>query len=220
MLEAILERRGNTPFPDALRAILLGGAPASEGLLLRAQELKLPLATTWGMTEAASQVATAFPGKLPEDGAVGPPLPFARVEEESGTLHIRGPIVDGTLSTADRGSINERGEILVKGRKDDLIISGGENIDPREVEEALLSHPSIAEAGVIGIPDEKWGERMMAVLVAPPTQNRPPAKEILSWCKERLGAHRTPREIRWQTALPRNAMGKLSRGRLRKDMCP
>jgi len=220
MLSAILDARDDKPFPDTMRVVLLGGGAASSTLLERARKLQLPLSTTWGMTESASQVATAFPGEISADGFVGPPLPFARVTQQDQTLHIQGPLVGGSLQTSDRGAISDNGLIQIDGRDDDVIISGGKKFNPREIEEALTRHPAIAEAGVVGVPDEKWGERIAAVLVSPPGLEALSSDEVLLWCREHLGAHHTPKEVHWRSGLPRNDMGKIVRDRLRKEICP
>ena len=220
MLNAVLDARDDAPFPKTLRAILLGGAPAGSTLLARAKSLQIPLSTTWGMTEAASQVATAYPGEFSTDGSVGPPLPFTRVMDKGETLEIAGPLVGGHFRTSDRGDLSADGQVRIDGRNDHVIISGGKNIHPEELEASIASHPAIAEAGVIGVPDEKWGERVVAVLVSNPGDKPLSSEEIMLWCKEHLGAHQAPKEVHWRGELPRNAMGKLSRDQLRKEICP
>ena len=208
MLTRVLDQRPFRPFPPALRMVLLGGSRAPDELVQRCRELSVPVAYTWGMTEAASQVATSAPGS--EELR---PLPFGRVESLGGTLQIRGPVVpDQGLCTRDRGAVDSGGRVRVLGRTDDVIISGGEKVDPTRVERALLRHPAVADAAVRGEADREWGERVVAILVA--RGQRPNDAEIHAWCREHLEAHERPRHFWWRDALPRDAMGKLPRSAL------
>lgn len=214
MLERLLDARGDRPFPSTLRAILLGGARAPEPLLARCRAVGAPVALTWGMTEAASQVATRFPGDLEGSGA--PPLPFATVEDARGLLRIRGPLVNGEHLTADRGHIDARGWVHVQGRADDVIISGGENIDPREIEDVLLAHPGVTEVAVAAVSDPVWSERPVAWYVGEPL----PVEVLTAWCADRLARFKVPDRFHRVPALPRNALGKLVRRDLREPEPP
>ena len=210
MLGRLLDVRGTRPFPPSLRVILLGGAPAHEVLLDRCRAIEAPVALTWGMSETASQIATREPGDLRQAPDVGLPLPGHRVFIEDGRLGVEGPIApDGYLVTEDRGHLDAKGRVVVDGRGDALIISGGENVDPSRVAGVLSTHPSVSEAVVIGMPDAEWGERVCAVLTGGQDEN------LSNWLRTRLDAHERPRQILWLDALPRNAMGKIERARLR-----
>jgi o-succinylbenzoate---CoA ligase len=209
MLAAVLDARPAQPFPPSLRAVLLGGAAAGDALLDRCRALAVPVARTWGMTEAGSQVATAAPGE--EDVA---PLPFARVDAVQGRLRVCGPLVGGAIITADRGRVDEHGHVHVLGRADDLIVSGGEKIAPAEVEAVLHAHPAVREAVVVAVPSARWGERPVAVLV--PAGAPALAAELAAFCRQRLAPFKVPDEFVWCERLPRGSLGKVSRARVRE----
>jgi acyl-CoA synthetase (AMP-forming)/AMP-acid ligase II len=122
-------------------------------------------------------------------------------------------IVSGWLHTRDMGWMDEDGYLYLAGRKDDLIIRGGENISPAEVEAALHTHPEIEEAAVIGVPDVDWGERVMAILVRKPGSMLS-ADEVIAWCHQRLASFKKPEVVHFVSELPRNPLGKV----LRKDL--
>jgi len=125
-------------------------------------------------------------------------------------------IRDGWLHTGDIGCLDAEGGLQVFDRRDDLIVSGGENVYPAEVEAVLLEHPSVDDAGVAGIPDADLGTRVVAwVVVAPGSV--PDVESLQRYCRTRLAGFKQPREFRYVDALPRNAAGKLQRRRLRED---
>ncbi len=208
--EAGLERAA----PE-LRAILLGGGPIPDGLLDWAAAAGLPVSPTYGMTETASQVVTAPPGERS-----GRPLPGVELRTgDDGEIMVRGPMVargalsaDGWLHTGDRGHIDAEGRLHVDGRLKEIIVTGGENVSPVEVEEALLTHPAVADAGVAGVPDAEWGEAITAFVVL---SSEASGEELRAWTRERLAAHKVPKRVERVTELPRNATGKLLRDRLR-----
>lgn len=211
MLARVLDARAERPFPPRLRAILLGGGPCPEDLLARCRALGAPVALTWGMTEAASQVATTFPGELGDDGAPAlPPLPFARVGVEGGRLRVGGPLVGEALLTNDRGRV-DGGRVTVLGRADDAIVTGGEKVLAGRVEAALRAHPAVADAAVIGLPSARWGQEVVAAVVL-----RAPASDaaLRAACAP-LGAAARPRIVRLD-AIPRTALGKVRRAELRR----
>jgi O-succinylbenzoic acid--CoA ligase len=214
MLEQVLDARAERPFPPSLRAILVGGDRTPPRLLDRCLRIGAPLALTWGMTETASQVCTREPGDLRPDGSAGPPLPFARVAGAGGRLVVSGPLSAGRLVTRDVGRVDEDGQVVIEGRVEDVLLSGGETISLRELEAVLAGHPSVAEAAVAAIPDPRWGERPVAVLVARPGAGRPDAEAMRQWCRERLAPFKVPRAFHWVGVLPRNALGKVDRARL------
>ena len=214
MLRQILDQHPSGGFHPRLRLMLIGGAPMPPDLMDRARSLQLPLAITWGMTEAASQVATRTPGDLRDDPDVGHPLPGLEVHTDAGFLVVKGPTVPGGLwKTADRGCLDETGRVIVYGRGSDLIISGGENIDPLEVERALQMHPAIAQAAVVGRSDSKWGERPIAFLVASGSV-RPSLVDLKQHLAEHIAKFKAPDHITWMAQLPRGPLGKLKRSAL------
>jgi acyl-CoA synthetase (AMP-forming)/AMP-acid ligase II len=139
---------------------------------------------------------------------------------EVGILYVRGEQIageyatgsvldgDGWFCTRDRASIDDEGYLFIEGRADDTIIRGGENIAPSEIEEVLCLHPAIAEACVVGIPDEEWGQRLAAVVVASAEVS---ADELRSFVRERLRGSKTPETITFRDALPHTPTGKLLR---------
>jgi O-succinylbenzoic acid--CoA ligase len=195
--------------PPALRWALLGGGPIPAALLARAAHAGVPVAPTYGMTEACSQIAT-----------FGWPLPGVelRLDHSDGELLVRGPIVspgatarDGWLHTGDLARFDERGRLNIAGRKADTIITGGENVSPTEVEDVLLEHPAVRDAAVHGRPDPEWGERVIATVVV---ENGVPPEDLRAHCATRLAAFKVPKEIRVADELPRTASGKLLRREL------
>jgi acyl-CoA synthetase (AMP-forming)/AMP-acid ligase II len=104
----------------------------------------------------------------------------------------------------------------VLDRRDDLIVSGGENVYPAEVEAALLGHPDVGDAGVVGVPDAEWGRRVTGFVVLRPGGNVT-AEELIAFCRRQLAGYKVPRQIEFRTALPRNAAGKLLRRELRTE---
>lgn len=216
MLERVLEVRGDAPFPEALRAILVGGAGVSPELMERCRVARAPVALTWGMTETASQITTRFPGDLSADGGSGPPLPFVRVtREEPGTLTVYGPTARGVHRTRDMGFIDAENRVHITGRRDDTIVSGGENIAPSEVENVLRSHPGIRDAVVVGVPNIRWGERPIALVVA--ANGKPVEDEVLrEWCREKLAKFKVPERFIWVEDIPLGPLGKRPRARARE----
>jgi O-succinylbenzoic acid--CoA ligase len=192
----------------ALRAALVGGGPIPRPLLDWADERAFPLVPTYGMTETASQVVTGHRPLLGVDVHVS----------DRGEILVRGPMVapgslsaDGWLHTGDRGRLDPQGRVFVEGRLDDMIVTGGENVAAAEVEEALLSHPAVADAAVVGRPDPEWGQAVTAqVVLAGEARD----DELLAHCRERLAPFKVPKAIERRAELPRNAAGKLLRGEL------
>lgn len=125
-------------------------------------------------------------------------------------------IVHGWLHTGDMGFMDEEGYIYLKGRKKDMIIRGGENIYPAEIEGVLLEHPKILEAAVIGVPDDYWGETVKAVVVLKEGE-KATEEEIISYCKSRLASYKKPAEVEFRDSLPKNAMQKVMKAVLREE---
>ena len=198
-----------------LRGILLGGGPIPQELLDWARTSGLPVRPTYGMTETTSQIATAVVGER-----LGRVLPGVELRiGEDGEILVRGPVIapgtaaaDGWLHTGDVGTLESDGLLCVVGRSKDLIVTGGENVAPAEVEQALLDHPAVADAGVIGLPDPEWGEVVCAAVVLARGAG---TEGLIDWCRERLPGYKVPKRIEPLRVLPRNAAGKLMRDELR-----
>jgi acyl-CoA synthetase (AMP-forming)/AMP-acid ligase II len=210
MLRRLLEDRGGRGFHPNLRVVLLGGAPADNDLLDLARAAAVPLSVTYGMTETASQAATSSPGLIRPAGQIGPALPFLRVSTQDRCLKVQGPAARGTFFTNDRGNAS-LGIVQVSGRVDDVILSGGELIDPLRVEKALRAHPDVTEAAVIGVPDHDWGQRVEAAVVSEQTTS----ENLREWCRERLERFEVPKQIHFVDGIPRGPLGKVSRARVR-----
>jgi O-succinylbenzoic acid--CoA ligase len=202
--------------PGALRCALVGGGPVPPALLERARAAELPLAQTYGLTEACSQVATS---PIDEPETAGPPLACTRVEIASdGEIVVSGPTVAPAagprLATGDLGALDERGRLIPHGRKSDTIVTGGENVSPAEVEAVLEAHPAVAEAAVHARRDDEWGEAVVAKVVLRPGA-RADADAIRAHCRAGLAGFKVPKAVEVVAALPRTPAGKLRRGELR-----
>ncbi len=187
MLQRMLSAHDDQPYPSTFRCALLGGGPAPRPLLEECASLGIPVVQTYGLTEVGSQVATLAPeDALARLGSAGKPLYPNELRigggdvpaGEAGEIQVRGPVVtagyagrpeataeaiqDGWLHTGDLGYLDADGYLYVLDRRTDLIVSGGENVYPAEVEAVLLAHPAVVEAGVIGIPDDAWGQAVVA----------------------------------------------------------
>jgi fatty-acyl-CoA synthase len=184
----------------------------------------------YGLTEAAPNVL-CLP---PEDAArkrgwAGKPYPYVEVDlSPENELLVRGPnvfagywrnaeataetLVDGWLRTGDIAERDEEGNYRIVGRLKELFISGGENVYPAEVESVLHEHPAVADAAVLGVPDERWGESGIAVVVL---RSEADEEELIAHCRERLASFKVPRSVRFVDELPRSGMGKVQKDALR-----
>jgi o-succinylbenzoate---CoA ligase len=201
------------------RRVLLGGGPVPAGLVEEAAARGVTLVRTYGLTET-------FGGMVHD----GHPLPGAEVTTDpdgEGELLVRGPMLfrryrgdpgrtaaalrGGWLRTGDLGRVGPDGRLAVLGRTDDLVISGGVNVYPDEVEAVLATHPGVAEAAVAGRPDPEWGQRVVAFVVARDPADPPTLAGLRAFARERLAAAKAPRELVVVPALPRGPSGKLLR---------
>jgi O-succinylbenzoic acid--CoA ligase len=208
-----------------LRAVLLGGAEAPDALLREARARQLPVLPTWGMTETCAQAATVPPGFEPDPAhGCGPPLPGVELRIAAGRVAVRGPTLfsgyladpgppldaGGWFATRDLGRLDGRGFLHLLGRADELVIVGGENVAPREVEAVLAAAPGVAAALAFGVPDAALGEVVGAALVRGSAPA--PGDELLAaWIAPRLAPFKRPRRLAWVDALPETADGKPDR---------
>lgn len=222
MLTRLLEAGGLEALRET-RAILLGGAPAPAAQVREWARLGLPVCPTYGLTETGSQVATVPPGRAEElAGTAGFVHGQAQVRVEAGALVVAGPVLASgyvnpalgpiapAFRTGDAGHLDARGALVVTGRLDDAIITGGENVQPEEVEAVLRSHPAVHDAAVRGLPDERWGAVLEALVVAPGLD----PEALVEFARAQLPSFKVPRRVRLVDALPRSEGGKL----LRRDL--
>lgn len=218
--------------PPALRAVLLGGAGSSCELAERARHVGLPLLTSYGLTETGSQIAARrFAERfapLPQRGGCvssGHALDGVEIKIVGGRIAVRTAALfsgyvgtetpaldaDGWFLTSDRGELGPHGELYVLGRTDLVIVSGGEKVDPEEVERALRMLPEVREACVFGVPSVEFGQRVVAVVV--PAAGTPPfeLEQLTVQLRSRLARFKLPRGLVFADELPCTASGKLDR---------
>lgn len=245
MLRRMLDALGDKHYPETLRCLLLGGGPAPLPLLQRCQEKAAPVYQTYGLTETASQMVTLAPEFMfSKIGSAGKPLFPGQLrivadgrDADSGSpgeIVVKGPNVtpgywrrpeetkqairDGWLSTGDIGYLDGEGFLYVLDRRSDLIISGGENIYPAEIESVLTEHPAVEEAAVIGVRDDRWDAVPFAFVTVREGADFSEAA-LMKFCAERLARYKRPARIQSIDELPRNASRKLLRRKL-YDLLP
>lgn len=220
MLRRLLALPGKRPWPSSLRCILTGGAPLAPGLRAACAARGRAPCHSYGLSETAGLACAQDPaGETADDS--GRPLPGVTLTFDHGEIHLATPaaaagyLVAGELSvplgsplaTGDLGAWHQ-GRLRVTGRRDALIISGGENVSPEAVEAVLTGHPAITAAGVAGLPDPEWGQRLEAALVLA----SPLADDALEgWLRTQLAPHQRPKRWCRVEALPATARGKLDR---------
>ena len=226
--------------PARFRRVLLGGGPIPAALAAEAARRGVQLVRTYGLTETfGGMVHDGHPLAGTEvqvremwttgatDPAAGLPSRAGGPAMGEGEIYIRGPMLfrryrgdpdrtaavlrDGWLSTGDLGRLEPDGRLTVLGRADDLVISGGVNVHPDEVEAVLATHPAVAEVAVAGRPDPEWGQRVTAFVVARDPASPPTLAELRAHARERLAPAKAPRELVLVPALPRGPSGKLLR---------
>jgi malonyl-CoA/methylmalonyl-CoA synthetase len=211
-----------------LRLAVSGSAPLSAELHGRIlKDGGTDVLERYGMTETLMTISNPYDGER-RPGTIGFPFPGVDVDFDGEEILVRGPtifggywerpaataerLVDGWFRTEDLAVVDD-GYVSIKGRASDLIVSGGYNVYPVEVEDVLLMHPAVAEAAVTGTPSEEWGEAVTAWVVA---DGRPPSdEELLTFAAGLLAPYKRPRRVHFVDALPRNAMGKVRRVDLR-----
>jgi O-succinylbenzoic acid--CoA ligase len=183
-------------------------------LLERARAAGFPVRPSYGLTQACSTVTVAEPGDLE---TAGRPLPGVGVAiADDGEILVSGATVNalGALRTGDLGRLEDRGRLVVTGRKTDVIVTGGENVAPVEVEVVLAEHPDVAEAAVFARPHPLWGEAITAWVVPRPGAELSQAA-LRAHCLERLAGFKVPKAFELVEALPRTSSGKVRRADLR-----
>jgi fatty-acyl-CoA synthase len=216
---------------SSLRLAVVGGAPMPVPLLETWAERGVEIVQGYGLTEAAPNVLCLPPeDALRKAGSAGRPYPYVECRlSEEGELLVRGPNVfagywrntdataaafrDGWLATGDLAERDDEGDYWIRGRLKDLVVSGGENVYPAEIEGVLHDHPDVVEAAVIGVPDARWGEVCAAFVVL-----RGPAgeEELLAHCRGRLARFKVPKSVHVVEELPRNSLGKVAKSELRQ----
>lgn len=216
-----------------LRVILLGGEFIPMALIDACEKKSLPIYKTYGMTETFSQSVTFSVLDYPHKrDSVGKPLPGMQVRIDNpdadgvGGIHLTGPMVmtgyidkepiDGDLNTDDIGYIDEDGFVYILNRRKDLIISGGENIYPKELEDLVYTLPSVKECAVVPVPDPKWGQ-VPALFVAFHDGESMTVDAILSFMTNSLAKYKIPKYVKILPALHRNGTGKIVRNELRLE---
>ena len=216
-----------------LRVILLGGEFIPMALIDACEKKSLPIYKTYGMTETFSQSVTFSVLDYPHKrDSVGKPLPGMQVRIDKpdadgvGEIHLTGPLVmtgyidkepiDGDLNTDDIGYVDKDGFVYILNRRKDLIISGGENIYPKELEDLVYTLPSVKECAVVPVPDPKWGQ-VPALFVAFNDGESMTIDEILSFMTNSLAKYKIPKYVKILPALPRNGTGKIVRNELRLE---
>ena len=239
MLQDLLSRLEDAVLPEQVRCLLLGGGSVPEILLNQVKKKQLPSFQSYGMTETSSQIVTlSAENALTKIGSAGKPLFPAEIKimdkdlKGIGEIVVKGPMVingyynnptanekafkDDWFKTGDLGYIDDDGFLFVVERRNDLIISGGENIYPREIENVLLEMENIEDAAVAGVPNERWGQVPVAFVVI--RNEQVVSKEaIMEYLSRKLAAYKLPKDIRFMKELPRNASNKVMRHKLKED---
>ena len=237
----IAEASGRSHRPPPIRLYVSGSAPLSAQTFAEFEAgFGQAILERYGMTETIMNLTNPFDGER-RAGTVGGPFPGQEarivdvrsrvpvVPEVDGEIQVRGPHVfagywnrpdateeafdaDGWFNTGDLGRASADGYVTITGRAKELIISGGYNIYPREVEEILEAHPAVLEAAVVGMPDADFGEQVVAAVVRRPGVPDVSPDALIEFCRDQVASYKKPRRIVFVDALPRNAMGKVVKG--------
>jgi long-chain acyl-CoA synthetase len=221
---------------SALRSIAYGASPITTPVLKDAlRTFRCSLYGVYGLTESTGGVMQLDPADHAHERllrSAGRPFPWVELKIVDGEVWLRAPNVtpgyfnrpeetaaaltdDGWLKTGDGGYLDDDGYLFLTDRIKDMIVSGGENVYPVEVEEALAQHPDVAEVAVIGVPDERWGETVKALVVARAGRS-PTADELVAFARERLAGYKLPRTVEFVDDLPRTPSGKVLKRELRE----
>ena len=223
-----------------MRLFISGSAPLSKDLFCKLKKaFGKEVLERAGMSESMMNFSNPYNGeRIP--GSVGPCLPGVKIRitdknyndvpiNTEGEILIKGPNVfhgywnrqnreifkDGWFVTGDVGKIDEKGYVYIIGRSKDVIISGGINIYPREIEDVIESIPQVMECAVVGVPDEEFGESVKAYVVLN-SGSRLKEDDVVNYCKEKLASFKKPKFVEFLDALPKNTMGKILKEELRK----
>jgi long-chain acyl-CoA synthetase len=215
-----LDTQRSRPNLPSLRAIAYGGGKMPLSVMERAMALfpRVDFTNAYGLTETSSTICLLDPDDHRAAAASKDPAIRRRGEQVSGEYLGSGSQLDeeGWFPTRDRGLLDEGGYLFLDGRADDVIVRGGENISPGEIEDALIAHPAVSEAAVVAVPDEEWGEGVGAAIVLKPGATVTTG-ELQLWVRARLRSSRVPTMIRFRKALPYNELGKLLRRVVKQD---
>ncbi len=242
VLDAAATWEGPVPGRGTVRVVVAGAPPPTRTIERVETELGWQLNQIYGLTETSPLLTINRP-RAEWDGlsagdrasklsAAGAPALGVRIRiDDHGEILARSNHVlagyweqsqasaealdGGWFHTGDGGTVDEGGYLTISDRKKDVIISGGENISSIEVEDCLFSHPAIAEVAVIGVPDERWGETVKALVVVATGAEAPSEDDLRAWCKERLAGYKCPTSIEVRAELARTATGKLQKFKLR-----
>ncbi len=244
MLNFMLAAKNHEPHDhSSLRWLQSGAAPVPVSLIEQYAALDIEIHQVYGLTECAGPACLISPEEaLRKAGSTGPAFFHTDVRVvdnkgrdvspgENGEVLIRAQhvmkgywkrpeataetLVDGWLYSGDMATVDAEGFVYIQDRKKDMIISGGENVYPAEIEKLLASHPEVADVAVIGQPSEKWGESAAAVVVPKPDAN-PEGDALLAWCKDKLARFKQPRQVFFVDEIPRNPTGKILKKILRE----
>ena len=243
VLDAAAEWEGGIPGRGTVRLVCAGAPPPTRTIQRIGEELGWEFTQLYGLTETSPLLtfnrSSPADDDLPaEDRArrlsrAGAPALGVRLDtSESGEVLARSNVVmdgywdnpeatsevlvDGWFHTGDGGSLDEQGYLSISDRKKDVIITGGENVSSIEVEDCVFSHPAVAEVAVIGVPSERWGETIKALVVVADGE-QVTESEIIKYCKERLAGYKAPTSVEFRDAIPRTATGKIQKFKLRQE---
>ncbi|HEV7189172.1 MAG TPA: AMP-binding protein [Blastococcus sp.] len=243
VLDAAADWDGEIPGRDKVRIVVAGAPPPSRTIARVERELGWEFNQIYGLTETAplltiNRSRAEWDGLDADDRAkklsrAGVPALGTRVDvSESGEVLAQGNTVlagywenpdasaealeDGWFHTGDGGSVDEGGYVTISDRKKDVIITGGENVSSIEVEDAVFSHPAVAEVAVIGVPDDKWGE-MVTALVVVTDGGQVTGEEIIAHCRGKIAGYKIPKRIEFRDELARTATGKIQKFKLRES---
>jgi fatty-acyl-CoA synthase len=241
ILDAAGSWNGPVPGRGRVRIVVAGAPPPTRTIERCETELGWEFVQIYGLTETTplitlNRTRSEFDDLSPAERAAklnragGAVIGCAMRVDAEGEILARGnmimdgywnqpeataaAIVDGWFHTGDGGSMDADNYVIISDRKKDVIISGGENVSSIEVEDAIFQHPDVTEVAVIGVPDDKWGELVTALVVAAPGSSLT-ADDVITWTKQKLAGYKCPKRVEFRTELARTATGKLQKFKLR-----